>query len=203
MIEKYHQTKTLAARSGTALHLAKGQKIKVINVQGHQVVDTWAFNANDVGEFVSMAHTRAMNNRIYIGEGETLFSNQRRAVLTLEQDTSASRHDTLIAACDRYRYKLLGATGYHDNCTDNLYRAMRDLNLQPPVCPSPLNLWMIIPVDDSGDIQWSEPKLEKDDYVVLRAEMDCIVVMSCCPQDMVNIHGQGAQPADVHYAVSA
>ena len=36
---------TIPARRGKATHLAKGQAVKVINIYGHQVVDTWAFNA--------------------------------------------------------------------------------------------------------------------------------------------------------------
>ena len=36
---------TIPARRGKATHLAKGQTVKVINIYGHQVVDTWAFNA--------------------------------------------------------------------------------------------------------------------------------------------------------------
>ena len=51
-----------------------------------------------------------------------------------------------MAACDDYRYGLLGCKEYHDNCTDNLFAAMRQLGLRAPECPSPLNLWMNIPV---------------------------------------------------------
>jgi uncharacterized protein YcgI (DUF1989 family) len=29
------------------------------------------------------------------------------------------------------------------------------------------------------------------DYIVLRAEMDCFVAFSACPQDIVSIQGQG------------
>jgi uncharacterized protein YcgI (DUF1989 family) len=35
--------------------------------------------------------------------------------------------------------------------------------------------------------------------VVLRAVMDCIVVLSACPQDMVPINGADCVPKDVHF----
>jgi uncharacterized protein YcgI (DUF1989 family) len=41
-------------------------------------------------------------------------------------DTSGGIHDTLIAACDRYRYAFL-VEDYHDNCTDNLFAGMGEL----------------------------------------------------------------------------
>ena len=50
---------TIPARRGTAVHIAKGQSVKVINTHGEQVVDTWAFNTVDVNEFMSMEATRA------------------------------------------------------------------------------------------------------------------------------------------------
>ena len=61
-------------------------------------------------------------------------------MLTLVEDTSGGVHDTLLAACDRYRYELLGAAG-HDNCTDNLHAALASAGLAVPCTPSPLNLF--------------------------------------------------------------
>ena len=77
--------------------------------------------------------------------GDILRTNRRRPILTLTEDTSGGIHDTLIAACDRYRYAFLGVEGHHDNCTDNLFAGMAALGLVPPEVPSPLNLFMNIP----------------------------------------------------------
>ncbi|TAM85278.1 MAG: urea carboxylase-associated family protein [Candidimonas sp.] len=189
------------ARRGKAVRLSKGQALRLINTHGHQVVDTWAFNADDTQEFVSLEHTRPLIGKIYIEKGDPLFSNRRRPILNLEEDTWGGKHDTLIAACDIYRYALLGCKDYHDNCTDNLRAALRGVGLDAPECPSPLNLWMKIPIHADGRIEWSQPVLKKGDYVRFRAAMDCVVVMSCCPQDMVDIHGGGAKPTDVAYEI--
>jgi uncharacterized protein YcgI (DUF1989 family) len=35
--------------------------------------------------------------------------------------------------------------------------------------------------------------------MTLRAEMDCIIVMSACPQDMVPINGPDTKPVDEHF----
>ena len=69
--------------------------------------------------------------------------------------------------------------------------------------PQPFNIWMNIPVQADGSIDWLPTVSERGDQVTLRAEMDCIVVMSACPQDMMPINGPDMRPVEVHFQVSA
>ena len=192
---------TVPARKGRAARLTKGQAIKIINTHGLQVCDTWAFSAEDLKEFLSVEHMRPTLGSIFPKKGQALHTNRRRPILILEEDTSPGIHDTLMAACDDYRYGLLGCKEYHDNCTDNLLAGMRQIGLNPPEVPSPVNLWMNIPVGSDGATQWGEPVSKAGDYVVLRAAMDCIVAMSACPQDILPINGKAGVIHDVHYQI--
>ncbi len=192
---------TVPARRGRAVRLSKGQSIKIINTHGQQVVDTWAFSAEDPTEFMSMEHLRATLTRIFPHAGDHLVTNRRRPILYFAEDTSPGIHDTLMAACDDYRYGLLNCTEYHDNCTDNLFAAMRNIGLAAPECPSPLNMWMNIPVVEGGNTEWGVPASKPGDYVVLRAEMDCVVAMSCCPQDILPVNGAACEPTEAHYQI--
>ena len=140
------------ARKGRAARVNKGQAIKIINTHGHQVVDTWSFSAEELTEFMSMEHMRPTIGTIFPTEGHYLISNRRRPIMYFEKDTSPGIHDTLMAACDDYRYGLLGCKEYHDNCTDNLHAAMRQIGLRAPETPSPLNLFMNIPVGKGGKL---------------------------------------------------
>ena len=189
---------TIPARRGKAITLKDGQHVKVINTYGQQVVDTWAFNSADRTECMSMEHTRTALSRIRVHLRDSLVTNQRRSILTLVEDTSPGVHDTLIAACDRYRYALLGCPIYHDNCTDNLAAALAELRLQTPETPSPWNLFMNIPVQADGSLSFEPPVCKPGDYVLLRAELDCVVAFSACPQDMVPINGVACRPTEVH-----
>ena len=191
----------IPARRGLAVRLSAGEAIQIVNTHGAQVVDTWAFNAEDPTEFVSNEHMRASLGKLWPGQGDPLITNRRRPILILEEDTSPGRHDTLIAACDDYRYGLLGCTDYHDNCTDNLHAAMRRIGIALSECPSPLNLWMNIPVAGDGSTSWGEPLSKPGDHVVLRAQIDCIVAMSACPQDILPINGAACQPTEAHYRI--
>ena len=197
---------TIPARGGKAAFLEAGQRIRVINTHGQQVVDTWAFNRADLKEFMSMEHSRTFLSRIMARVGDSMATNRRRPILALVEDTTvegdtAGIHDTLLAACDRYRYELLGCEGYHDNCTDNLAAALAELGLTRPETPSPWNLFMNIPVAADGSVAFVAPVSKPGDYVTLRAEMDCVVAFSACPQDVVPINGVNCTPTEAHFQV--
>lgn len=193
---------TIPARRGKAAIAAKGQAIKVINTHGEQVVDTWAFNRADLTEFMSMEHSRAGMLRLIPRPGDTLLTNHRRPILTVLEDTSGGIHDTLMAACDIYRYQGLGCTGYHDNCTDNLAEGLRALGLTPPETPSPLNLFMNIPWTTEGALSFDPPVSTPGCYVVLRAEMDLVIAFSACPQDILPINGRAGKPTEAHFVIA-
>jgi len=191
----------IPARRGKAVRVRKGQRVKVINTKGQQVVDTWAFNAQDLKEFMSMEHSRGAFMAIIPKLGDSFVTNKRRPILTVVEDTSGGIHDTMIAACDRYRYELLGVKGHHDNCTDNLAAGMHALGLTPPETPSPLNLFMNIPVLPGNKIDFLPPVSTPGSYITLRAEMDCVVAFSACPQDMTPINGPNMMPTEAHFEV--
>jgi uncharacterized protein YcgI (DUF1989 family) len=191
----------IPARKGKAAPVRQGRTVKVINTRGQQVVDTWAFNADDLHEFMSMEHSRVAIGGIVPKVGSTLVTNRRRPILTLVADTSGGVHDTLLAACDRYRYEGLGCAEYHDNCTDNLVAALAALGLAPPEIPAPLNLFMNIPVIDGERIEFRPPVSTPGSHVALRAEMDCILAFSACPQDLVPINGAAMRPTEAHFEI--
>ncbi len=192
---------TIPARRGIAARMRRGQFVRVINTHGDQVVDAWAFNADDLAEFMSMEHSRTGTLRVIPKVGDAMLTNRRRPCLNFVEDTAGGIHDTLIAACDRYRYEQLGCTELHDNCTDNLHAAMQAIGLQAPETPSPLNLFMNIPVHDDDTLSFDPPVSTPGSYVLLQAEMDLIVAFSACPQDILPINGVGHLPTEAHFAI--
>lgn len=184
----------IPARRGIGVRLSRGQCAAVINTHGTQVVDTWAFGEADIGEFMSMEHTRASCRRLVPLPGQPFLTNRRRPILTLMSDMSAGAHDSLIAACDQERYRLLGHDGRHDNCTDNLHQALAQAGRRSPVVPCPLNLFMNIAVGPEMALEWREPLSEPGDIVEVRAEMDCLLVFSACPMDILPINGRDRVP---------
>jgi uncharacterized protein len=189
----------LPARQGRAVQVVRGQALQIINTFGHQVVDFWAFDANNLGTYLSMEHTRSTLSRLTPRAGDVLVDNWREPMLAFESDTSPGVHDTVIAPCDRARYVKLGCAEDHASCADNLHRALKMLDLSVPACPSSFNLWMNIPVLATGDLEWHETVSKPGDSVVFRALIDCIMVMSACPQDIIRINA--GRPVSAQYAL--
>ena len=192
---------TIPARRGKAARVRAGQRIRVVNTHGTQVVDTWAFSASDPSEWMAMDASRAWFMKLAAAVGDTFVTNQRRPILTLIEDTSGCAHDTLIAPCDAARYGLLGVQGYHDNCRDNLHAALADLGIAIPATPPSLNLFMNIPWTADGRLAWGEPVSTPGSYAMFRAEMDLVIAFSACPQDILPINGTSGHTTEAHFAV--
>src|SRR3981189_1529057 len=97
----------IPARRGKAAFVSAGQTVTVIDTHGEQVVDTWAFNRADLREFLSNEPIRAHILHRVPKHGDVFRTTKRRQILTFNEDTSGGIHDTLIAACGRYRYAFL------------------------------------------------------------------------------------------------
>ncbi len=195
-------THQIPARSGHALRLGAGQAVRIVNTHGTQVVDTWAFSAEDATEQLSMEQTRRMLFKLSPGKGDTLYSNRRNEMLVLEEDTAGVPHDTLIAACDKWVYEKYGMAPDHASCQDNFRQALARLGVDAPeTVPNPLNLWMNVPVSDNSRIALGAPLSSPGDYVTLRALIDVIMVFSACPADVLDVNGKDRTPKDVSVEV--
>ena len=192
---------TIPARKGAAHALKQGEILRVINTHGSQVVDFWAFSADDLAECMSMEHTRASILKLVPVPGDIMLTNRRRPILTIVEDNSPGVHDTLIASCDVYRYEQLGWKGFHDNCTDNLKHALESLGLERKVHPCPFNLFMHMGTRDGRSLTFEPPVTRPGDSISFRANMDAIVAFSACPQDLVPVNGTDGKIHDAHYEI--
>jgi uncharacterized protein YcgI (DUF1989 family) len=172
-----------------AITLTAGERLRIVNREGGQVVDTWALNLHDPDEHMSMEHTRTALSKLVPEVGDDLFSCRRRPLLRLTEDTSPGVHDTLIAACDPERYRQLGADGEHASCVESYKSALAARNIRAPVVPAPLNLFMNIPWQADGTLAFQPAPARPGDHVVLAAAMDAIVVLSVCPMDLNPVNG--------------
>lgn len=178
------------AREGRATLVRAGQRFRVIDVGGRQCGDLFAFLKEDVSQFASAEHTRVHVNRLFPHVGEYFVTNRREPILFFEEDRSPGVHDMLVAACDASRFRGLGASGWHASCEDNLRKAMADLGHPVVEVPQPINLFTNIPVAPDGTLEWRPALTEPGDSVTLRAERNCLVVLSACPQDIVSINNK-------------
>ncbi len=182
-----------------ALELKTGELLQIVDVEGKQVADFVVFSLADRDEWGSTSVSRAANGNIMMTLGRQLWSNRRRPLIELVEDT-VGRHDMLYACCDPVRYDALGAPG-HANCRTALAEAVGTYDVGCDRVPDPINWFMNVAIKQRGELEIREPLSEKDDYVVLKALADVVVAVSACPQDLVPTNGM--KPTDIRLRVYA
>ncbi|MBD0317297.1 MAG: urea carboxylase-associated family protein [Thermoleophilia bacterium] len=186
------------AREGRAVRVEAGRRFRIVDVEGGQVADTFTFCADDVSEYHSAEHTRVHVSRLFPRPGEDFVTNERRPVIHFERDDSPGIHDMLCAACDPARFAGLGVEGWHASCRENLERAMASLGHTKIEIPQPINLFMNTPVvDAAGTIEWLPAQTNEGDSVTMRAEVDIVLVVSACPQDILAINATRPTPIEI------
>ncbi|MEH7124876.1 urea carboxylase-associated family protein [Bacillus sp. JJ1773] len=173
---------------GRSAFLRKGEELIIIDLDGKQVGDFVCFNHADPQEYVSPVHMRASLSSIRLKKGDLLYSNRRRPLMQLVEDT-VSVHDIFFPACDYYRYKMDFDHDDHPNCYDNLETALKKFNIHPAIVPDPINLFMNNVLDDQGDYVIEEPLSKPGDYVRLKALEDVVIACTTCSQDMAPVNG--------------
>jgi uncharacterized protein YcgI (DUF1989 family) len=178
-LDEYH----IPARTGLALIMDAGQRIRIIDIQGGQPADFWAYNANDVGEYISAPHTRIGVMRLLPRPGEAFRTNHRREIIRIVEDP-VPVHDYHSAACDRWRYEELGHEGWHPSCQENLENALAKAGHTGAMTPQPFNIWTNFHLNEDGTFEIQRPATKAGDYITLQALMPSFVVISACPQDI-------------------
>lgn len=176
-------------RTGYAFEVKHGQKFRLTDLEGMQPIDFWAFNKDDPFEYMTMEHTRVHNLSMEVRPGQSAVTGKRRRIVTMIEDNSPGQHDMLIAACDQTRYAELGHEGFHANCQDNLHQAIGTFGIELPFTPQPWNLFTHFPWAADKSIELLSPDTKPGDNVIFEAEMDIVVAISPCPQDITRICG--------------
>ena len=191
----------LPGGQGIAFTMSNSERVRIVNIEGSQVVDAWAFTEPGLTEFLSTEHTRSCLEKLTPGVGDSLYSNQRRPILTIDDDTSPGIHDLLLSACDEQRYILMGHQGYHRNCTDNLREALHELGHALGEVPSPFNIFENVSIGKSGELSIEPPAVEPGQYITLQAEQHIILVLSSCPMDIALTNGpdRRAKPVRIEF----
>ncbi len=167
----------------------RGQRLRIVDLEGNQAVDTLFYNAADTAEHYSAQSTIQAQRRIYLTTGSVLLSNRGRPMLRIDDDT-CGRHDTLGGACssesNTVRYAL--EKRYMHSCRDSFLLALARHPLGRPSgmtkrdLPSNINFFMNVPVTPAGGLQFADGISAAGRHVELTALMDTLVLISNCPQ---------------------
>lgn len=198
------QEADVAPNSGWGGEMTKGQ---VLRITAETIVDFVCLNRDNLTERFDQARTKVYNMKIWIGEGDQLFSKLNNPMMTMltNQFAGTGTHDLQEGMCSGPRYALAAAEGrmnqYHHGeaigvpdhgCWENLQSALcDDYGVAREDIPSPLNVFQNMKIDlESGEMQHTPVRPAEPVYVDLRAEMNLVVATSACP-DLAAPGGSG------------
>ncbi len=201
--------RVMRPKSGLAVEVRDGQRLRVIDVEGKQVVDMAVFNLNNRREVLSTSFSREMKLPAKRGdhrpsdrlmEGDILKSTLCRPMMTIVSETQEPKgiHDTHGRFCNQWFYEAVLAVDSRDGCFEALSKAVAPYGIPPEDIPDTLDIHMNyvhIPDEDRWEIR--EPVSRPGDYVEFRAEMDCLVALSNCPMDLGACNAGRCKPVKV------
>ena len=167
--------------------LKKGQRLRVVDIQGEQVSDFVTFNMDDTREYLSSGRTFDYAETLFLTKGHRLYSNRSNVMLTILEDT-VGRHDFLLTPCSSDTFRIIyGHQNPHRGCLGNLVESLGPYGITADQIPVCFNIFMNVLVDgQSGKISVSAPRSKAGDYIVMQAEMDLLVGMTSCSAEMSN-----------------
>jgi hypothetical protein len=166
--------------------VAKGERFRIVDVEGNQAADTLLFAAQDPAERYSAVDTIREQGNVYLSKGSRLLSTAGNVLAEIIADT-VGRHDTLGGACaaesNAVRYALEKQTMH--SCRDSYLLAVAEnerFGLDKRDLAHNINFFMNVPVTADGGLRFADGLSGAGQYVEMRAAMDIIVLISNCPQ---------------------
>jgi urea carboxylase-associated protein 1 len=187
---------TVAAKGRWSARLEPSQTLTLIDTKGQQAIDFLCYSAALPLDRINLPNTVKLNKSLYITKGSKIYSDHARVMMTVLDDT-CGYHDTLAGCCsceiDKVRYGVIKT----ESCRTNFIAELAKWAMAPSEIVSNINFFMRVPFTAEGDIAIAEGISKAGDYVVLRAEMPVIVVISNCPQQHNPAAGFEPTPVEV------
>jgi len=175
---------TIAAGGYASRVLARGTRLRLADLQGDACVSLQLFNAAMPTERLNVADTVKVQWNAYLGEGSLLLSDMGRVLASIEQD-GAGTHDAFCgasnAASNERRYGDGSNSGLYPNARDRLLLGAAKHGLSRRDVHPCVNLFKGVRIAADGTTEPQLGPFTPGRALVLRAEMDLIVVLANCP----------------------
>jgi len=175
---------TIAAGGYATRRLARGSRLRLVDLAGDACASLLIFNAEMPTERLNVADTVKIQWNAYLGAGKLLLSDMGRVLMSILED-GAGTHDafcgTSNAAINQAKYGEGRNSGSFPNGRDRLLLGSAKHGLQRRDVHPCLNLFKGTRIEADGAITPLIGPYDAGRTMVLRAEMDVIVVIANCP----------------------
>lgn len=175
---------TIAAGGYATRRLKRGSRLRLIDLKGDACASMLLFNAEMPSERLNVADTVKVQWNAYLGEGKLLLSDMGRVLMSIVED-DAGTHDcfcgTSNAATNTSKYGSGSNSGPFPNGRDRFLLGAAKHGLQRRDVHPCVNLFKGVKIEPDGAITPLTGPFAPGRTVLLRAEMDVIVVIANCP----------------------
>ncbi|GHV11759.1 urea carboxylase [Clostridia bacterium] len=184
-------TKTMRAGEKWSGHIGRGKYIRFGAGDGGANVSLLLYNLADTSERYNMPDTLKAQYTAYLTKGNVLLSDNGRVLASIVED-SLGWHDTISGHTTRsLTDRKYGETNYQDvgndrlNCGEENFAIeliRNDMSVRDLVpC---VNLFSKVAVKDDGSMHYESDFCKKDSFVILRTEMDVLLILSNTPNPL-------------------
>lgn len=175
---------TIAAGGYATRRLSRGARLRLIDLKGDACASLLVFNAEMPSERLNVADTVKVQWNAYLGQGKLLLSDMGRVMMSFLED-DAGTHDafcgTSNAAANAAKYGEGRNSGAYPSGRDRFLLGAAKHGLQRRDVHPCMNLFKGARIAEDGTIVPQVGPYAAGRSVVLRAEMDVIVVIANCP----------------------
>ena len=190
-------SKTVVPAGGRwSAKLAKGETLRIVDLEGTQAVDFLCYPAEDPHDRYNAGNTIKVQGSIYIAKGSVLYSDQARALMKVTAD-SCGFHDTIAGCCSAPMNLMRYGAKDTPSCRANFTEELARWGLGAADIVANVNFFMYVPVTAEGAADIKPGLSRPGDAVELEAVSDVIAVISNCPQRFNPCNGFEPTPIEV------
>lgn len=175
---------TVAPGGYATRRLARGARLRLVDLEGDACASLQVFNAEMPSERLNVADTVKVQWNAYLGAGKLLLSDMGRVLMSILED-GAGTHDafcgTSNAATNAAKYGEGRNSGAFPNGRDRLLLGAAKQGLGRRDVHPCVNLFKGTRIEADGTITPLVGPHDAGRAVILRAEMEVIVVVANCP----------------------
>lgn len=175
---------TLPGGGYTAKILARGTRLELTDLMGEGCISLLAFNREAPTERLNVADTVKIQWNAYLGQGRFLLTDMGRVILSILSDEAAT-HDTFCGASNAgsnaRAYGSGDNYGPHPNARDRFRLGVAKFGLGVKDIHPCINLFKGTRIEPDGAIAPVIGPFTPGRRMVLRAEMDVMLVLANCP----------------------
>jgi urea carboxylase-associated protein 2 len=174
----------IAGGASWSLLLRRGNALRLEDTEGGANAAALFYNFECPVERYNMPDTLKAQHTAHLTKGFVLYSDMGRILCSVTED-SCGWHDPLgghnNAAAVNRKYGFAGYQEYrnawHRNPHDNFVQELNKYGLGLPDLTPPVNFFSKVRVDRDGSMDFVPGNSKPGDFVVLRAEMNLLVIL--------------------------